>query len=67
MTMKSRDIPVEIAHGWGGGYGGGFRGGPPVAMCLAAYSSPVLGFAAQPLSMSTQRIIVTPIAIFIDG
>ena len=38
MMMKSRDVPVEFAHGWGGGFGGcppmfGFRcSGAPVAM-----------------------------------
>lgn len=37
MMMKSRDVPVELAHGWGGGYGGcppmlGRSFGAPVAM-----------------------------------
>ncbi len=44
--MKSRDVPVQVAHGWGGGFGGG---GPPLGMMMRsagpmpmamAYSSP---------------------------
>lgn len=56
MMMKSRDVPVEFAHGWGGGYqtfgiGGGALGGYPMLgrslgapMALACnYSAPMQG------------------------
>jgi hypothetical protein len=32
MMMKSRDIPVQVAHGWGGG--SRMRRGAPVPMCM---------------------------------
>ena len=38
MMMKSRDVPVELAHGWGGGFGGcppmGGSFGAPMAMAF---------------------------------
>lgn len=37
MTVKTRDIPIDVAHGWGGGMLGGFTGyGAPMAMACSA-------------------------------
>lgn len=38
MMMKSRDVPVQVAHGWGGGatFYAMALGGPPVGMAYGA-------------------------------
>ena len=50
MMMKSRDIPVEFAHGWGGGSGYGF----PMAMCAMSAGPPLGGCISfgPPMAMS---------------
>ncbi|KZS05848.1 Uncharacterized protein APZ42_030786 [Daphnia magna] len=41
MMMKSRDVPLHLAHGWGGGFGlqaMGLRCAPPVAMAAVGHN-----------------------------
>lgn len=57
MMMKSRDVPLHLAHGWGGGFGlqaMGLRCAPPVAMACCLSGGPEMMPFAMKNSINSQ-------------
>lgn len=50
MTMISRDIPVQLAHGWGGGLVGGMGGFRSMPMMLGG-AMPRMFCDAMPMAL----------------
>ena len=52
---KSRDVPVQVAHGWGGGIGGFGGSGPPLGMMMrsAAPMPMAMAYSSPPMMMNS--------------
>lgn len=62
--MKSRDIPLEVAHGWGGMHA--VRGAPPMAKMMARPMPPMMSNAV-PMACAMRCSVMAPQCLVDNG